>query len=406
MQRATGGNLILPGRFSLKPLADSQAPINLTRFHREFLSEFPSARYVTDFVSPLFERFVDLAECAYLFRDRNALGQAGRILTSLPLPEQFRLIGQYYEGLYVQGFGRGNLEQAARMFLPVAERAPERYRARALISLAANTLRRGDQKGGYYLYAEAARMNSLNGLFDPFVAVSVQKMMAIFSSRNGDHRRALSLFEDLYPQVHAFRGSNPQLYYDYLNSFAVELAEVGRLEEARNISEKVNASPLASSYREWRETREEIEVRARRTSRNTLAIHLQTCDGAKPLQRLDREALHGAKSAAPPATLAFLTPGSAYERNDYPQTEAIGTGHLGQPKPARVLNLLAWKKKMGKHPYEAADTRRQSGKMDGRDMLLRIMELAGSRERTDEELLRILQAIEGVLAEVKDRDRH
>jgi hypothetical protein len=51
------------------------------------------------------------------------------------------------------------------------------------------------------------------------------------------------------------RSSQPHVYYDYMNSFAVELCEVGRLEEAKNVSLIVLASPFAPAYPEWRETR-------------------------------------------------------------------------------------------------------------------------------------------------------
>lgn len=406
MQKESGRNLILPARFSPQSLADSRTGIPPNRILKELLSKHSSARYITDSVLPLFETFLDLAECAYQCRNRPALGEAVGVLISLPLPERLRLAAQYYQGLYVQAFGRGNLAKAAQIFLPVAERAPERYRARALISLGANLVRRGDNKSARYMYAEAARMHVVSGFFDPYLGVANQKIVAVFTSQDGDHKRALAMLETLYQQAHAFRGLHPQMYYDYLNSLAVELSEVGRIEEARNISEMVNASPLAGSYIEWRETREEIELRARRTRRTTLKINRATNDAAKPLPaapRLDREEPRSTKSAVP-ATLVFHTSSLSYGRNAVTPTQAIGTSGLVEPRQARVLDLLEWKKKTGKHPYAAS--KRQSGKMDGRDMLLRIMELAGSRERTDEELLRILKAIEEILPNVKDPNKH
>lgn len=45
------------------------------------------------------------------------------------------------------------------------------------------------------------------------------------------------------------------------NSLAVELFAVWRLEEAKNVSQIVLASPFASPYPEYRETREEIALK-------------------------------------------------------------------------------------------------------------------------------------------------
>lgn len=43
--------------------------------------------------------------------------------------------------------------------------------------------------------------------------------------------------------------------------------------------------------------------------------------------------------------------------------------------------------------------------MDGRQRLLKIIELTGSSDRTDDELLRILEAIDSVLSEPKDKGK-
>ena len=57
---------------------------------------------------------------------------------------------------------------------------------------------------------------------------------------------------------------------------------------------------------------------------------------------------------------------------------------------------------------EANDTLRDKKsykEMDGRQMLLKIMELAASEDRTDDELQRILEAIDRVLSKPKDKGK-
>ncbi len=67
-------------------------------------------------------------------------------------------------------------------------------------------------------------------------------MTAVINSLEGNHQDAVGMLEKLFPVAHAMRSSQPSIYYDYLNSYAVELCEVGRLEEAKNISRIVIAS--------------------------------------------------------------------------------------------------------------------------------------------------------------------
>jgi hypothetical protein len=56
------------------------------------------------------------------------------------------------------------------------------------------------------------------------------------------------------------------LRYDYLNSLAVELAETGRIEEAKDAIGIALRSPFADRYPNWTATRGEIADKERRTS--------------------------------------------------------------------------------------------------------------------------------------------
>jgi len=55
----------------------------------------------------------------------------------------------------------------------------------------------------------------------------------------------------------------PPIYYNPLNGFAVELLEVGRIAEARNVCNIVLASPVAAAYPACRETSMDIDLRGR-----------------------------------------------------------------------------------------------------------------------------------------------
>jgi hypothetical protein len=61
--------------------------------------------------------------------------------------------------------------------------------------------------------------------------IDLSKALAVLKAQDGYHERAIADMENLIPLI---RHAEPLVYYELLNSYAVELAEVGRKSEARN----------------------------------------------------------------------------------------------------------------------------------------------------------------------------
>src|SRR5437763_15374753 len=74
--------------------------------------------------------------------------------------------------------------------------------------------------------------------------VIAQRMIAVVHSIYGDHLRALDDLERLFPIGRAIAKHYPTCYYDFLNSYAIELGEVGRIAEAQNVCAITLASPF------------------------------------------------------------------------------------------------------------------------------------------------------------------
>jgi hypothetical protein len=91
---------------------------------------------------------------------------------------------------------------------------------------------------------------------------------AVVKAKEGYHKQALKDLETLLPLI---RYADTVGYYVYLNSYAVELAEVGRIEEAQNVCQIVLASPYVFAYPEYRETGAEIARRGYK-SRSSVPI--------------------------------------------------------------------------------------------------------------------------------------
>src|SRR2546422_1147733 len=93
--------------------------------------------------------------------------------------------------------------------------------------------------------------------------------MSLLKSVEGFHRSAIADLERFLPLV---RLAPLKARLDCLNSYAVELSEVGRLQEAESVSSLVIASPLSRYYPEWQETFS--DVKAKRKQRSTVAFSL------------------------------------------------------------------------------------------------------------------------------------
>jgi hypothetical protein len=77
----------------------------------------------------------------------------------------------------------------------------------------------------------------------------------VLKSAEGFHNSALRDLENLEPLIGHVE---PRLYFDYLNSYAIELGESGRKDEARSISRIVLLSPFIHAYPEWQETARDL----------------------------------------------------------------------------------------------------------------------------------------------------
>ena len=377
MQTAASSNLILTDFSSLKRLADLENAISYGGFYQQLASELVKGIHARQFLRALGEELVVLVEHAHAFRQLDALERVSKVLQTAPLPRPYREVGLYYQALCAQRFGRGDLERAARLLEPMTGNSPPSYRIRAMQSLGTNSLHKGDYQTALSLYADAGRFASSSKIYDSYATLGTQKMFAVIKSHYGNHHGAVAVLEDLLPMAYQMRALQPHVYYDYLNSLAVELCEVGRLEEARNISQIVLASPFAPAYPEWSETNDEIARRSRRASRSVVAFtgwiseaESATTPDAGNLVRL----VASQRSASPPDSAA---------------TRAT--------QRASVVNLLEWKNEVTerKTTFKNRQTRlKELKKLPTEDKIAEIWGRLGDEDVDDDLLCEALLILE------------
>jgi hypothetical protein len=216
-------------------------------FYQELLRGIGSYRQLGD-------RLIYLAEQAHAFRQFDTLSELGKILSNLPI-KQYQSIGHYYLAVACNSCGKGDLDKAKSMFELVADTASDKYKAKALLSLAAVSSHAGDTESQFRFLLDSAKASC-----DLSTKVKSLLGVAIYKGIEGFHRQSLKDLESLYPLA---RLAHPIVFFDYLNSLAVELGESGRKYEARNVIRHVLESPLIIAYPEWQDTARELKEPSR-----------------------------------------------------------------------------------------------------------------------------------------------
>jgi hypothetical protein len=274
------------------------------------------------------------------FRRLDEIRELGRILINFPIKE-YRLIGQYY----LLWCGCREKKYHAYILENVIEQS-RTYKTRALQSRAAIEVYQGNLTEAMHFYSESFKTQPSTSEY-----TETTKAIAFIKSVEGFHDSALKDLESLIPIL---RYAEPFAYYDILNSYAVELGETGRKDEARNISRIVVASPFAYAYPEWQATADDLKE----PNRSFVAI-----------------------SSSP------FTPQNVLAM------PAIEHGEIRESsynQPARVLDLQKWKKKMAKGKKgkkDNGDDIENVDEMDDKDLLATLIHIA-AQDDMDEEILR------------------
>jgi len=270
MQTAASSNLVLTDLFSFSKFGDLQKQFSHGGFYQQIISGLIRGAFGKQTLTELVNGLVALVRQAYAVRQIRVVEEGCQLLLNLPIGREYESVGRYYQALCI--YRRGQPTEARVLLEKVAGELPLRFRARALLAVAATYHDGGDLKSFLLLNVEASRAATSSDLRDLQTFVRSQRHLAMLKSMEGDHRGALSDLENVLPLARAVGRWQPHLIYEHLNSFAIELCEVGRLEEARNVSRIVLASPFADAYPESRETQEEIELCGRGASRSTVAV--------------------------------------------------------------------------------------------------------------------------------------
>jgi hypothetical protein len=200
------------------------------------------------------------ARQAYLLRRPDISEWASERILDLPVSSRIQSVATYYSLQYQNR----TLEESRIILTNVIDDAPAGYRERAILELAANYRWSGDLQASAGCCLEAARASKGT---DEVTRAKAHMLLAVLRSSNGDHRGALTDLHRLWPVIHSLSPAYPVLYYDYLNSLAVELGELRKFPEAKAAITIALSSQFAPVYPNWSETQTEIEETAAKEPR-------------------------------------------------------------------------------------------------------------------------------------------
>src|ERR1044072_3282106 len=227
-------------------------------------------------------RIIQQIKAAHAFRQVEQVRELAGILINIPIKE-YQLIAQYY----LVWCKCRDYEYPTETLERIVEQT-KTYKTKALFSRGAVEWYKGENEAAIYFYTEALKTSPTISEY-----VDLSRTIAVLKATEGFHKSALMDLENLVPLI---RHAEPRLYYDFLNSYAVELGEAGRKDEARNIVRHVLASPFIHAYPEWRET----AIDLKQSSRSFVTVPLiqrehveievaQTEHASKPEQESDTQ---------------------------------------------------------------------------------------------------------------------
>lgn len=297
MQIAAKRNLVLTTVSSLSQPGGTNQAITQEELYQHIVSALTKASHKTLSLE-LGQRLIIMAEHALNTRETNIVEQVSQILINAPLLGEYRNIGHYYWALCITRGGDPAASTTILENLAASPATPLRYRARALKAIGGNHLDLSSIDEAFRFFLEAAWTASEQHGRDLLTATLSHWMMAVIRSIYGDHKGALAGLEKLSSPVRLLSAERPFIFYSYVNSLAVELCELGRIEEARNASNIALSSPFAHQYLELRETAKEVAQKARRASRSVVSL----CSRAPKLDDRLQEATGRIEAITPPTT--------------------------------------------------------------------------------------------------------
>jgi tetratricopeptide (TPR) repeat protein len=203
-------------------------------------------------------QLLEKAEYCYCLKDAKGQYEFGKALSLFSFP--FNVVGDYYQSLYLHKTGQKHA--AYEKLERVRQELKGSYTDKATLMLSGIKEIDRDIDESLKLRLDLAKSESLS-----VVVESALGRAAILGSQ-GEHDKAIEELERVLPLLPKL--GNMPLPFDVLNSYATELAEVGKIELASEVITPVIVSPYTAFYPNWLDTEKDIREKSSRKSMVTI----------------------------------------------------------------------------------------------------------------------------------------
>lgn len=227
-------------------------------------------------------QLIQKAESCYCLKDKSQY-EFGKALSLFAPP--FDLIGDYYQSFYLYRYV--DKELAREKLQRVIEQGEQKYKDKALLTLGA--IEQSEQNIDEAIKLRLAASKS------EFLPVHVEAAIGISSilGAQGEHDKAMAHLERVMPLLSKL-GTVP-LTFDVYNSYATELAEIGKIELAAEVITPVIVSPYTRYYPNWPETAKEIQEKSTRNSMvtfnrsNVIAFPVREVEAPQEIEEIETQ---------------------------------------------------------------------------------------------------------------------
>jgi hypothetical protein len=260
-------NFDISSSFSGNSAGKIELSLQLSYLQRSLYAALARGLYIQEGFASLGRRLEAIASHAYVARQTEVMQEASSLMLALPLPKELHSVAQYYQAIYT--LKQGDADKAQRIIGAIIDTASPTYQGKGLLSTGGIYVAQGKLEAGVPYFLAAAKTA---GEQDIQTFATAQRMIAVVRSIYGDHRQAINDLERLFPLFRAIAKQYPTCYYDFLNSYAVELGEVGRISEAQNVCALTLRSPFITAYSEYTQTRDELEAKRTAATPSVIAV--------------------------------------------------------------------------------------------------------------------------------------
>ncbi len=238
-----------------------------TRCQRAISTLLARARFVREEIEYLCRSLAAIAAQAHALKDVEAVETASQIMLGLPVSTHAHKIARYYQAFCLNerrefGAAREIVDQL------LDDGLSSRLRSRCLLIKGFSYYSAGQIEQSLPFYLEAGRIARDS---DPTIVVGSLRMAAVIKALNGDHLEAAAELESLVPLACQIARRDPKVYSALLNSYAVELGETGRLEQALNVASHL--APFAVIHPEFNVTIAELKSKLPTRKHSVVVIH-------------------------------------------------------------------------------------------------------------------------------------